>query len=1430
MNLRFLYDPTRRLFAIGYNVSTSQLDSSYYDLLASEARLGSYVAIARGDVPVEHWLALNRPYSSHGQHQVLLSWTGTMFEYLMPLLLQRSFPNSLLDKATREAVALQEAYGRRRHVPWGISESAYGDLDLNKTYQYKAFGVPWLGLKRGLDEDLVVAPYATMLALAVDPRAAYKNLSRLEERGMLNDYGFFEAIDFNRRPKADANPGVIVRAYMAHHQGMGFLGLTNLLFDNIMQRRFHSDPRVKAAEPLLYERVPISPPIHHISTREEIPGRVGASGIAPSVSKFETAHSITPKVQLLSNGQLSSMTTSAGGGYTRWKGMDITRWRADTTSDPYGSFLYLQDMDSGDVWSNTFHPVNQEPDRFTVHFPLDRAEYRRRDHGIDTQTELIVSPEDDVEIRRITITNRSLRNRTIQATSYYELALAPHAADRQHPAFNKMFIETEALKPQDALLAYRRLRQADDVPVFAVHSLDRLERADAEGAASYETDRRVFIGRGRSMKDPIGLEGSLGSTAGYVLDPVFCMQREFQLLPGQSTQLVAVLGIAESRESALALIDKYHDPAVVERAFEIAWASAQLELRLLRIHPDDARRFQKLAGHMLYPSAYLRPAGERIEANQKGQSGLWPYGISGDLPILLVSIADPADLGLVRQLLQAQAYWRQHGLLTDLVVLNEESSSYEQPLMERLERLIQSFSMLTSKDQPGGVYLRAVDQIAQEDLILLQSVARVAFVAARGPLAQQISIPFDTVEQPSQLVTRKIEEEPSRQLPFMDLPYFNSLGGFSHDGDEYVIYLGPGTNTPAPWVNVIANPSFGTMISETGAGFTWFGNSQRNRLTQWSNDAVLDPHSEVIYIRDEESGRFWNPTAGPIRERNAYRVFHGAGYSRFEHNSHAIDQHLATFVPVDENGGRPVKVHVLTLHNDSKRVRKLSVTFYAEWTLGEQREESQQHIVTNWDRERGIIFARNGYHPDYPKRVSFMAISPRAESFTCDRSGFLGRNRTDQEPQALEQVQLAGRFGAELDPCGALQVKLEIAPGESQDVVCLLGQAVDEAEALEIMGGLLDPVGAASALEATRRYWDRMLGAVQVDTPVQSINFMLNRWLLYQGLSCRIWGRSAFYQSGGAFGFRDQLQDVAALLLANPPLAREHVLLAASRQYAEGDVQHWWHPPGGAGIRSRISDDLLWLPYITSRYVQVTGDAAILRERIPFLNAPELEPGQDELFIEPQVSPDRETLFEHCRRALERGLTQGPHGLPLIGTGDWNDGLNRVGEHGSGESVWLALFLVDVLQRMQDLAGVMDQPDLAARYQQDAAQLARAIEQTAWDGEWYLRGWFDDGTPLGSAASTEARIDSLPQSWAWIAGAGDPERKAQALESAWEHLVRQDDGLALLFTPPFDTSEPSPGYIRGYPPGVRENGGQYTHAALWLAKGLRLKGRRQPCG
>ncbi|MBN1453755.1 MAG: hypothetical protein JW963_22265 [Anaerolineales bacterium] len=1428
VNMGFLYNSERRLFSVGFNVSEGRLDRAFYDLLASEARLGSFVAIARCDIPAEHWFALGRPYGIIGRHRALLSWTGTMFEYLMPLLFQRTYSNSLLEKAAREAVAIQISHGYKNKTPWGISECAFGDMDIHKTYQYYAFGVPELGLKRGAAEKLVVAPYATLLAMSIAPRKAVQNLKRLAKLKMLSDYGYYEALDYSRQSNREGAPGVIVQTYMTHHQSMSFLALANFLHDNCLQRYFYSDTRVRTFEPLLYECIPLFPPLHHVSTRERITSVAAISEVAPSVSQYDSPHTTTPKTQLLCNGRYGLMLTSAGGGYSRWKEFEITRWRSDPTRDSWGTFCYIYDIDSNRLWCNSYQPTGGKVEQYSVNFTLDSAKFRRVDDEIECETSVILAPEDDVEIRRMTLINRSSRVRRLKLTSYIELTLAPHNADLQHSAYNKLFIQTEAVPVEHALLAWRRLHKDTESPVYVAHCFtieSPVAGKSLDEPLKFETDRRCFIGRGRTLTNPMGALQEPGNNQGFVLDPIFSLRQDLTLATGQRIQVSMVLAAGSSREQVVALMAKYTVPHAIDRAMDFAWESAQLELSLLRIKPDDARSFQQLAGYLLYPSSLLRSSPQRIAENRKGQTGLWAYAISGDLPIALITISEIRDIALIRQMLQAHAYWRMHGLEADLVILNEEVSGYTKPLQEALEHLIQSYSVDAGADHPGKIHLRNAALIPAEDLTLLRTAAKVVLKAARGALLQQLGMPMlEAPDLPEPMARKRDSRDTTAALPFMKLHFFNSLGGFTHNGREYAIYLGPGMHTPAPWVNVISNPTFGTLISETGAGFTWQGNSQRNRLTQWSSDPVMDPPCEAIYIRDEETGIYWTPTASPIREETAYRARHGAGYTVFEHNSHGIEQELTVFVPVNDLGGEPIKLQRLILRNDSSRIRKLSLTYYVEWTLGEARESSQMQIVTTWDDEVQAMIARNHYNPDYADRVAFAAVNTPTVSYTADRSAFIGRNRSIGNPAAMGRTRLMGRTGAGLDPCAALQVTLNFAPGERKEITFMLGQAISLEQVHSLVVAYRNNQTLVTALGQTKEWWDNRLGTIQVRTPELAADLMINRWLLYQNLSCRIWGRSALYQSGGAFGYRDQLQDVMALLYAHPRLAREHILLAASRQFKEGDVQHWWHPPGGAGIRSRISDDLLWLPFVVAQYIRVTSDVSILHEMLSFLDAPMLGDDETEAFQLPGVSAERATLFEHCRRALRHGKSSGIHGLPLIGTGDWNDGMNLVGVGGKGESVWLAWFIVEVLQGMAEMSDLMEQPELEQAYLRDRKELIENVEQFAWDGEWYLRATFDDGTPLGSSANVEARIDSLPQSWAWLSGAADPERAGKALSSAWSHLVRKDEKLVLLFEPPFDKSNLSPGYIKGYPPGVRENGGQYTHAAVWLAMAMARSG------
>jgi cellobiose phosphorylase len=1424
MRLRFLYDDERRIFAIGYQVAERRLDTSFYDLLASEARLTSFLAIARGEVPVEHWWALSRPFGSAYGRLPLLSWSGTMFEYLMPLLFTQTHENSLLDRASYDAVHCQIGYGRQNGVPWGISESAFSALDRHNVYQYRAFGVPALALKRGQENDLVIAPYAAALALGVEPVAAMKNLRRLAtayDTALLGDYGYYEAIDYSRRAELDGAEGIIIHCYMVHHQGMSLLAYGNALHDNAMRRRFHSDPRVRATEPLLHEHIPeqILPTTGEAHEERPVRQTIATVG-APAAA--QTSDVASPRIHLLSNGTCSATVTNSGGGYLRWLDLDVTRWHADATWDVSGPFCYIRDLETGTTWSNTHQPVRSPERRYTWSFTPDKAEFRRRSGPCDTITEIVISAEDNAEVRRVTFVNTSRKSCQLELTSYIELALAPHRAHRAHPAFNKLFIETEWLQRCEALVARRRLRAPDDRPVWAAHLM---VPESAIGAPEFETDRAKFLGRGRTAEHPEALTRRLTNSVGAVLDPIFSLRRRVTILPNQRFQFALVTVVADSREGVVTLAGRYSEFHTCTRAFETAWTHSQLEMRRLHIRRADVQTFQQLAGLIILPQAQLRPPPARLGRRAEGQRALWRQGISGDLPIVVVMIGHLRDMEVVREILTAHTFWHLRGLKVDLVLVSEEAPSYDEPLTDHLRRLTEAQVHLAGVDQPGGVYLRSATKISKEELLALQAAARVVLVAARGTLRQQLAASAPAAAKPRQLLSgRHFREEPSAPLAFMELKYFNGLGGFTEDGKEFVIYLGPSRHTPLPWINIMTNPKFGALISESGAEFIWGRNSQNDRLTPWFNDPICDPPGTAIYIRDDEIGAVWSPTPKPIREKDAYRARHGQGYTTFEHNSHAIEQQLVTFVPVDDAGGKPVRLQRLRLRNSSSRRRKLTVTAYATLVLGSDPEETGMHVVTKWDLQSQSLFARNSYNPEFCDCITFATSAPTPTSFTADRAGFIARNRSLRDPAAMEHERLTGDVGAGLDPCAAVQVMVEIEPGYTAEVTLLLGEADDEEQARGFVTRFRDPANVEAAFQETRQWWDRLLSTIEVETPELSTNLLLNRWLLYQTLSCRIWGRSALYQSSGAYGFRDQLQDVMALVHAASDLARDHILRAAARQFVEGDVQHWWHPESGAGVRTRISDDLLWLPFVTAHYVRTTGDAAILDQMVPFLDGKPLEEQQTENLSIPVTSATEGSLLEHCRRAIGRSATAGPHGLPLIGTGDWNDGLNRVGLDGKGESVWLAWFEICVLKDYAELLTLRKLGDEARACRVRAEQLAKTVDAQAWDGAWYRRAYFDDGTPLGSRENAEARIDSLPQSWAAISGTGDTDRLRVALRSLEENLVREVDDLILLFSPPLDKTTADVGYIKGYPPGVRENGGQYTHAATWVAMAFARQG------
>jgi cyclic beta-1,2-glucan synthetase len=1434
MEYDFLFDKGCHLLAIGYNVGERRRDSSYYDLLASEARLCSFVAIAQGQLPQEHWFALGRLLTTAGGGPVLISWSGSMFEYLMPLLVMPTYEHTLLDQTYKAAVERQIQYGGQRGVVWGISESGYNTIDVHLNYQYRAFGVPGLGLKRGLADDVVIAPYASVLALMVAPEEACLNLQRLATAGLEGPFGLYEAIDYtpSRLPRGQAS--TVIRSYMAHHEGMSLLSLAYLLLDRPMQKRFESDPLFQATMLLLQERIPKAT-ASYSNTVELSDLRTTFGDAEMPVRRFSSPHTPIPEAHLLSNGRYHVMITNAGGGYSRWKDLAVTRWREDSTCDNWGTFCYIRDMASQEFWSTAYQPTLKESKNYEVIFSEGRAEFRRRDRDIETYTEIAVSPEDDIELRRTRITNGSGTSRTIEVTSYAEVVLASAAADALHPAFSNLFVQTEIIRERQAILCTRRPRSHAEPAPWMCH-LMTVHGADI-GTMSYETDRLRFIGRGRTAADPHAMSGfgagqethdaaALMGNEGSVLDPIVAIRCRITLGPEESATIDMVSGIGDTRNVCLGLVEKYQDRRLADRVFDLAWTHSQVVMRQLNATEADAQLYGRLASSVLYANSSLRADPSDLIKNRRGQSGLWGYAISGDLPIVLLRIGDPANIDLVRQLVQAHAYWRSKGLAVDLVIWNEDHAGYRQVLHDQIMGLIAAGLEAHVVDRPGGIFVRPSDQISNEDRILLQSVARAILTDNRGSLADQITRRGHmdvTVPRLMPTRTHRADPMPSAALPRTDLTFFNGLGGFTPDGREYVITTSQGHETPAPWVNVLANPNFGTVISENGQAYTWSENAHEFRLTPWHNDPVSDASGEALYLRDEERGHFWSPTPLPSRGATPYVSRHGFGYSVFEHTERGIRSELWVYVALDA----PVKFIVLKVRNESGRSRKLSATGYVEWVLGDLRPKSAMHVVTELDLKTGAIFARNPYHTEFAGRTAFFDVDETTRTISGNRTEFIGRNGTLRRPAAMTRLKLSGKVGAGLDPCGAIHVPFELANGQEREIIFRLGVGRGADDARNLVHRFRGSAAARSALEAVWQYWKHTLGAVHVDTPDQSLNVLTNGWLLYQTLACRLWARSGYYQSGGAFGFRDQLQDSMALIHTQPHLVREHLLLCAARQFQEGDVQHWWHPPSGRGVRTHCSDDFLWLPLATCRYVLSTGDSGVLDEPMHFVEGRPVNQDEDSYYDLPGRSEKVVSLYEHCVRAILKGLARGEHGLPLIGSGDWNDGMNMVGELGRGESIWLGFFLYDVLMQFAKVSCLRGDLSFAERCQREADDVRQNIEQHGWDGEWYRRAYFDDGSPLGSVSNPECQIDSIAQSWSVLSGAGDAKRSRMAMDAVDRRLVRRDHALIQLLAPPFDKSHLNPGYIKGYVPGVRENGGQYTHAAIWAAMAFATLGDRR---
>ena len=1436
MDFRLVYDRRRRLLAIGYDARSGRLDESSYDLLASESRLASFIAVAKGDASTEHWFRLGRSLTVADGATALVSWSGSMFEYLMPLLVMPPRPFSLLDQTCHAAVKRQVAYARTRDVPWGISESAYNVRDRHDTYQYRGFGVPDLALKRGLATDLVVAPYATALAAAIDAHGALRNLAELERLGALGAYGFYDALDYTR---ATAGEHVeIVRAFMAHHIGMSVVALDNALSigptepEGIWQRRFMADAVVRATALLLDERVPRRYVPRPPQADQPVEAVELLAPIRINVHEVDTPHTAEPHVASLGGTAYSVLLTNAGSGRSRANDVDVLRWRADATQDDTGHWIYINDLTAGTRWSAGYQPVRATPSSYRAAFASDRVVFTRRDGSVDTRTEIVVIAGERAEIRRVTLVNRSHVERDIELTSYGEVVLCPAADDRAHPAFQKLFVETEWV-PTATLLASRRPRSSEERWPWCVHVVAvGPERVDD---VSCETDRARFLGRGRTVHAPRALDAgvSLSGTVGAVLDPIVALRVRVRIEPGRSATVAFTTAVADTREAALQLADRYRDLAAAQRALSLARTETEMEMRDLDIAPADVALYQELAGALVYPHEALRASPAERAAVTQGQTALWAQGISGDWAIVLATVRAAAGLPSVKQLLAAHRYWRSKGIRSDLVILNAKPHSYAQELHDQIVTMAMASSEGSVLERPGGVFIRRADVLSADDTALLRTTARIHVLCDGVGLGEVVAANILAYAAPAPAPAKLLPAvTPAAGNPVQPQPrtsgaspYPNGYGALTDAGDFEIGVAGE-LVPPAPWANVIANPSMGFCVTERGGGFTWAENSYFYRLTPWFNDPVSDPCGEALYLRDVESGAVWTPTPGPgaavgdPMRAPKYTITHAPGVTRFAHSRAGVATELTLAVPRTDS----VKITHLRITNRGAAVRQLELTSYVEWVLGTDRAQTRHQLHTRRDAATGAIFARNFHAPDFADRIAFAWISETATSYTARRDHFIGRNGDLAAPLGLRDEHLSGVTGAGYDACAALRCSITIRPGETREVVVLLGAATSDDDARALIARHGSPYAAAQSIADATAAWDRRLSVIAVRTPEPEFDALFNRWSLYQALACRTWARAALYQSGGAYGFRDQLQDCMAFVYAEPEISRSQLIRAAGRQFIEGDVQHWWHEPSGRGVRTRFSDDLVWLPFVADHYVRVTGDAGVWDAVAPFITMRSLRPAEQDTYDQPLESDERGTLYEHCVRALDRASTAGAHGLPLIGAGDWNDGMNRVGVHGKGESIWLAWFLTATLRRFAVHAEQRGDAEAAARFRARADGYVVAAESAGWDGAWYRRAYFDDGTPLGSITNDECQIDAIAQSWAVLSGAADPARARAAMQAVNDRLVRTGARLMLLLTPPFDQTARDPGYIKGYPPGVRENGAQYTHAALWTVLAMTTLG------
>lgn len=1411
-----LYSKEQQIFSIGFNIEENSLTDSYYDLLASEARQASLVAIAKKDVPAKHWNYLSRTLTILGKYKGLISWSGTAFEYLMPNLNIPKYEGSLLDESSKFLIMSQMEYAKRLNIPWGISEAAFNLRDFHSNYQYKAFGIPWLGLKRGLADELVVSSYGSILAISDVPKQEIENLKRLEQLGMYGKYGFYEAIDYTPERVGKGKKFSVVKTYMAHHQGLILLSINNLINQNILQKRFIQNPEIEAVSILLQETIPET----FITTKdkkekvEKLKYKDYEDYIQNTYNKINEKLTIA---NVISNENYTVAINQKGQGVSKYKDIYVNRFKP-TDDYSQGIFFTFKNIKNKSIWS-TNYPHNENKENYQISFMPDKIEQEIVNGNIKSKISVVVASNDPVELRRVNLKNNGNEEEIIELTSYLEPVLSKKEQDYAHPAFNNLFLITKYDEKTNSLIVKRKRRELNQEEIYLATTLST--NSETIGDFEYEINEEKFIGRGNlGIPQMVQNSNPLSKAIGLVTEPIVALRKTIKIKPQEEVNIDLIISVGNEEEVVKENLEKYKSSENVKTEFEVAKARVETESRYLEIKGKDIEIYQKMLSYIIFDN----PAKSRLiknipERNYK-QEELWKYGISGDLPIILVKIKDSNDKYVISEVLKAHEFFRSKNIQTEVVILDEEKYSYENYVKEEIEDTILNRQMGYLKNIKGGIFILSKEEVSKEDLKLLELISAICIDSNKGGIKNNLKEQEDDYlenykeignENEKTVFVKEQEDDIDILQNNNSLKYYNEYGGFSEDGKEYWLKVSKDNRLPTVWSHIMANKKFGTIVTENMGGYSWFRNSRLNRVSSWENNASYDIPTEIIYLKDIETSKTWSLGLNPKPDNKNYNVKYGFGYTKYLHKSDGIEQELEVFVPKEDS----CKINILRLKNTTPTKKKIKLYYYIKPVLGEDEIKTNGYIKVNFDKNNNMIFAKNLYKDDFENTNIYVSSSENIISYTGDKNFFLGTGGINN-PDGLKKLKLNNENTLGKKPCIAYEIEIELENFQEKEISLILGADEEQIDCKNIAYKYQKVLNCKQELDKVKSFWRELLGIVQVYTPLESVNILLNGWIPYQTICSRLLGRSGLYQSGGAFGFRDQLQDTIGLKYIDPKILRKQILIHSKHQFMEGDVQHWWHPDTGRGIRTRISDDLLWMIYVTMEYIEFTGDKSILDIETPYVKGEVLAENEAERYNKFEFTEEKESIYKHCIKAIEKTLDFGEHGLPKIGTGDWNDGLSNVGSKGKGESIWLGFFLYNILDRFIPIIEEKGDLELVERYEKIKACLKKTLNSVGWDGRWYKRAFTDDGDTLGSMENEECRIDSIAQSWSIISKAGDNDKKYISMESLENHLIDRENGIIKLLDPPFDKSKLEPGYIKAYMPGVRENGGQYTHAAIWV--------------